>query len=91
MHQEAQCDGQVEGTPALAHIGGRQVYRDLARGNREARVLQSCHYPLPALPDGALRQTHHRECREPGGEVNLHLHDVALHSLKGGGLQLCQH
>ena len=83
--QQPHGDGQVEGASLLAHVRGGEVHGDAPGRKRDTRRCAARPPPAPGPRARPLRQPHHRERGEPGGEVDLHLDEVAVHAADGGG------
>lgn len=85
-----QGDGEIESTPLLRQIRGRQVDGDAPGGKFELAVDQGPPDPVLALPHRHLRKTDDGEAGKAVGEMDLHGHQGRLDSLLGTGVEYCE-
>ena len=73
----------------LGQIGGREVYRDSLRRQRQAHCGERGLHPLAAFAHGLVGQADHGEARQARGNLALHLDGARLQPEIGDRIDDC--
>jgi hypothetical protein len=75
----------------LGQIGGREIDRDSAGGERQPRGDQRRADPLAGLGDRLVGQTDDGKSRQARGDLHLHVDGAGFDPLKGDGGNALDH
>lgn len=84
--EQPERDRKIERRAFLAHVGGRQIYRDGKVSRKiEAAIFQRGLGAFAALLHGDVRETDHIEiARLAGADVDLDFDQVGVNAINGG-------
>lgn len=70
----------------LHHVGWRQVHQNPLRRQRQTHGGQRRAHPFTRFRNGFVRQAHHQESWQAGGDLHLHLDRLSLDAGEGEAL-----
>ena len=84
-------DGKVVVTAFLGQVGGREIDGDALGGEGEARGDQRRPHPVARLGDRFVAKTDQVEGRQPGRDLDLHVHWPCLDPFECNGGDVLNH
>ena len=83
-HQQREVDRQVINRSGLMHIGRSEIDGNFCGRDFKTGIFQGGTDPVPAFPDGSVRQTDCFKRGHPTRKVGFHLYNKGIHSKKTG-------